>query len=220
MAEGGHEPVLIAGAGPVGLAGALELARLGHLVRIVDKAEVRSVHSKAIAVNPRSMDLLELSGALERLMAESIRINRVSMHSGYRCLFTIDLSRLDHPRNYLLSLPQSETEAILEDALAERGVRVERRTELTGFDQDGDVLRATLVRDGQRECVTASHLLGADGAHSTVRHGLGFEFPGGVYPNRWEVADLSLDTPLAKDEVNIFFLPSGGILFVIPLPGE
>ena len=220
MAEGEHEPVLIAGAGPVGLAGALELARLGHPVRIVDKAEARSAHSKAIAVNPRSMDLLEPSGALERIMAESIRINRISMHSGYRRLFTIDLSRLEHPRNYVLSLPQSETEAILEDTLAERGVKVERRTELTQFDQDGGAVHATLVRDGQQEIVSTPYLLGADGAHSAVRHGLGLEFPGGVYPDRWEVADLSLDTPLAKDEVNIYFLPGGGIFFVIPLPGE
>ena len=74
MPRSDARPILVIGAGPTGLAAALELARLGRPVRIVDQKATRSQHSKAIGVNARTLELLEASGATERLLATGLRI--------------------------------------------------------------------------------------------------------------------------------------------------
>ncbi len=71
-------------------------------------------------------------------------------------------------------IPQSETEKLLADELAERGVLIERELEVTSFTQDEDSITTTIKRvDGNEETIQTNWLLGCDGAHSTVRHSLG-----------------------------------------------
>lgn len=212
--------VLVAGAGPVGLACALELARLGRPVRIVDKKDGPSTESKAIAVNSRSLELLEASGVTPRILAAGVTVRRANLHSGDRRIATIDFSRLDHRYNFAMALPQSETEGLLAAALCEHGVRVEWGTELTAFGQDEHCVRAVLVRGGRQETLETPYLVGADGAHSTVRHQLKLGFPGAAYENAWQVLDVRMEGPWGHDEVNVRFLRDGGLFFAIPIPGE
>ena len=213
-------PVLVAGAGPVGLACALELARLGRAVRIVDKKDGPSTDSKAIAVNSRSLELLEPSGVTPRIVEAGVHIRRANLHSGDRRIATMDFSALDHRYNFAMALPQSETEKLLAAALGERGVRVEWGTELTAFGQDAKTVHAVLVKDGRQETVESPYLVGADGAHSTARHQLKLGFPGAAYEDLWQVLDVRMDGPWGRDEVNVRFVPDGGIFFAIPIPGE
>jgi 3-(3-hydroxy-phenyl)propionate hydroxylase len=74
----GERPVLVVGAGPTGLAAALELARQGRPVRIIDRNPGRSEHSRAIGVNARTLELLEPSGLTERLLATGLRVRRLN----------------------------------------------------------------------------------------------------------------------------------------------
>ena len=60
--------VLIAGAGPVGLAAALELRRLGFTVRIVERHARRAPYSKALGVNSRTLELLEPLGVTQSMI--------------------------------------------------------------------------------------------------------------------------------------------------------
>jgi 2-polyprenyl-6-methoxyphenol hydroxylase-like FAD-dependent oxidoreductase len=212
--------VLVAGAGPVGLACALELTRLGRAVRIVDKKAGPSTESKAIAVNSRSLDLLEPSGVTPRIIAAGVKVLRANLHSGDRRIATLDFSGLDHRYSFAIALPQSETEKLLAAELAERGVAVEWGTEMTAFGQDANAVHAVLVKDGRQETLETPYLVGADGAHSTVRHLLKLEFPGAAYENLWQVLDVRMDGPWGHDEVNVRFLRDGGLFFAIPIPGE
>ena len=84
--------VLIAGAGPVGLTAALEPAGRGAAVRIFDREGSRSKLSKAIGINVQSLELLEPSGATERLLAAGIRIAHANLHFDGAKLVTLDLS--------------------------------------------------------------------------------------------------------------------------------
>src|SRR5690606_9530652 len=79
---------------------------------------------------------------------------------------------------------------ILVEELARLGATVERSTSLTGFDQDGSRVLASLRGPGGAEAVEADYLVGCDGAHSEVRRGMGLAFPGGTYSQVFFVADV------------------------------
>lgn len=212
--------VLIAGAGPVGLAAANRLTRNGATVRIVDSDAARTTLSKALAVNVRTMELLERSGLTERMIAAGQRLNRMRFFSDATPLSEIRFDRLDHRYNFLVSLPQSETERILEEDLMALGVGVDRRTELAAFSTGDGGVEATLrSADGGETRVRFDYLVGADGAHSTVRKGLGVGFPGERHPLHWNLADVEIDGPYGPDEVTMHLQPEHAML-VIPLGGR
>jgi 2-polyprenyl-6-methoxyphenol hydroxylase-like FAD-dependent oxidoreductase len=219
MAGTERRPVLIAGAGPTGLAAALELGRRGRSLRIVDKAASRSLNSKAIGVNARTLELLEPSGVTERLLARGLRLRRLNFRTHERLLATIELSRIGHRYDFMLALLQAETERILEERLAEHGVRVEWTTEFARLDMASDRVVATLIRDGEESIVEADYLIGADGAHSTVRQALGLPFRGETDPQEWWLADVRMTWPFGESEVDVFARPAA-VLAVIPIePG-
>jgi 2-polyprenyl-6-methoxyphenol hydroxylase-like FAD-dependent oxidoreductase len=211
-----HElPVLVIGAGPTGLAAALELARHGRSVHIVDKKSSRSQHSRAIGVNARTLELMEPAGVTERLLARGLRLRRFHFRSGDRLLATVELSRVRHRYDFMLALLQAETEGILEQRLAEYGTIVEWSTEFTGLDAAPDRVRGTLLADGQERIVEATYLIGADGAHSTVRHALGLQFRGTTDPSPWWLVDVRMDWPFGPTDLNLFARPAA-VLGVIP----
>ncbi|MEI7038327.1 FAD-dependent oxidoreductase [Fulvimonas yonginensis] len=214
------EPVLIAGAGPTGLAAALFLAQRDVPVRVIDKAPVPSHHSKALAVNPRTQELLEDSGVTDRMLAEGWLIQGATLHRPGSEDVILPLSPLLDTGRAMLTLAQARTEALLTEALQRLGVAVERGVRLESVEQAADTVTAELVHaDGAVERVQAPLLFGADGAHSTVRQALGLAFPGDELPEPWQLWDLRLATPLDPDRVHLLLRPDG-FLFLLRVRGD
>jgi 2-polyprenyl-6-methoxyphenol hydroxylase-like FAD-dependent oxidoreductase len=118
------------------------------------------------------------------------------------------------PFPYALMIPQSETERLLEEQVNRLGIEVERTTELLAFTPDETGVVARLRgRNGQEEVVRTAWLLGCDGAHSTVRHGLGMDFAGAAEPSDWLLADVYLSGPIAPDEIRIDWCGAGLLAF-------
>ncbi|HEY9448878.1 MAG TPA: FAD-dependent monooxygenase, partial [Gemmatimonadaceae bacterium] len=106
---------------------------------------------------------------------------------------------------FILFVSQAETEALLGEHLASRGVTVERGVELARVAPDDVELRCTLRHpDGSEECVRARYLAGCDGAHSTVRHEAGIPFEGGDYVEDFVLADVEADGPIERDTLHAF----------------
>ena len=186
--------VFISGAGPTGLTLALALTLRGVSVRIIDKALPRPAHeSRALGTHARTMDIFERLGVLAPMLQRGRILRGFAFYGAGRRLGRVDLATLDAPYPFALMLPQSLTEGVLIQRLADLGVTVERPTELTDFRQDGRAVTATL-RDplGREETVTAAYLVGCDGAHSAVRKRLGFDFPGVKMQGQYFV-DCSID---------------------------
>jgi 2-polyprenyl-6-methoxyphenol hydroxylase-like FAD-dependent oxidoreductase len=207
-----NHPILIVGAGPVGLTLALELSRRKIPVRIVEKDTGRPALSRAIGINPRTLELLEESGVTERILARGVKLKNVRLqHDGDTR--TGDFTRVNHRYNFMTALPQTETERLLEEALQEQGVQVERGTAVTGFVEKEGCVWARLAGGSGGE-VPASLLCGTDGAKSLVRGEAGIGFPGRDDPKSWSIADFETDTRLPA-AVTLLLLKDGPLL-VIP----
>jgi 2-polyprenyl-6-methoxyphenol hydroxylase-like FAD-dependent oxidoreductase len=207
--------VLIVGAGPTGLAAALFLTRAGVAVRIVDAAPAPTTTSKALAVNPRTLELLQPTGVADRIRTEGQRISTIRVAHEGRVSATIrpDWDRVA-PGRPMTILPQAETERLLAEALADLGVRPERGAGLTGLTQTDDAVIAVLSTG---ETVTAALLLGADGAHSAVRHALDLGFPGDASDLPWHLMDVDI-AGAAPDEARIDFQRAGPLI-ALPFSG-
>jgi 2-polyprenyl-6-methoxyphenol hydroxylase-like FAD-dependent oxidoreductase len=209
--------VLIAGAGPVGLTLANELARFGIAVRIVDPAPTRTDKSKALVLWSRSLELLDQAGYVEPFLAAGMRAHGAQISDGSNVVARVTLDGIKSRYSYALMIPQSDTERILEETLERRGVKVERTVALESFSDHGAGVRAVLRKaDGASETVEADWLAGCDGAHSTVRHGLGLSFEGTTQQSDWYLADGHF-TGLEPHDVMHIYWHRDGILAFFPI---
>ena len=224
MAAGDGDPastdvdVLIVGAGPTGLALAAQLARYGIRFRIIDRNLDRAHESRALAIQPRTLEVLGSLGVARELVECGNTAVNLRMHVGARVvpirLFDLGVNDTAYP--FLLFLSQAETERILAGFLLEHGGRIERGVELIGMSQAGDGLDGTIRhRDGREEVVRARYVVGCDGAHSTVRQLSGIVFAGSAYPQTFVLADLEADG-LEAGAAHVF-LSGAGMLFFFPL---
>jgi 2-polyprenyl-6-methoxyphenol hydroxylase-like FAD-dependent oxidoreductase len=214
--------VLIAGAGPVGLAMASELARYGMKVRIIDKNEARTDKSKALVIWARTLELMDRMGpgCADKFIAAGMKVEGANIFQGRDTIGNVDLTQVESRYNFALMLPQSDTDRLLEEHLAELGVKVERRTELAKFSASSDSVTCTLVGGGKEETFQPKWLIGCDGAHSAVRHGLGMEFSGSTMLVDWILADVHLEGFSGPPAVDVWWDPDG-VLALFPIkPGR
>lgn len=209
---------LIVGAGPVGLTLAGELARYGIGVRIIDKALSRTDKSKALVVWSRTLELLDRAGEAGPFLDTGLTVGQGRMWSGSQRIATIGFEDVASPFPFALMIPQSETERLLEEALARRGVAVERATELLAFEAQAEAVNARLRGPSGEETVSADWLIGCDGAHSVVRHGLGLEFAGSTQLSDWALADVLIEG-YEPGHIDIFWHASG-MLALFPVGRE
>lgn len=209
--------VLIVGAGPVGLCLACELARYGVPFRLIDKRPEPSKTSKALGIHARSLEMLEDMGLVERFIERGLKVGRINFYADGKPLTHVKLSEVDSPFNFTLDLPQSQTEAIFIERLAELGHPVERYVELIKLEQGPDEVSVELhKKGGVIEKSAYPYVIGCDGAHSTVRKALGLPFEGDAYDEHFALADVHIDSSLAPDEMHMF-LHQDGFLILFPM---
>ena len=219
-----REPVvLIVGAGPTGLAAALALAKLGVSVRLIDRNAGPSTRSKALGVQAGTLECLEAAIGPEivrEMLAAGRPAREAWIHLDAAAPIRIDLASIPSAYPFILILAQSETERILETHLARGSVRVERETELVSFAEIGEKIVAKIrLPSGEIEEVRSSFLIGADGAHSAVRHGLDLPFEGAAYEGTFVLGDVTLGWPWPYDSIRTF-VSEQGVIASFPMKGD
>jgi 2-polyprenyl-6-methoxyphenol hydroxylase-like FAD-dependent oxidoreductase len=213
--------VLIAGAGPSGLTTAAVLADYGVCPRIIDKRANRSPLSKALVVQARTLELMDLIGLADEFLQHGYPAPGLNVSLGFGSSASIGLQSLDTRFPFLLVLPQERTEEILERRVCSQGVAIERGTELVHLDQHDSNFPTAIVRhlDGREESIRARYVLGCDGAHSTVRDRLGVPFEGTSYDITFFLGDVKINQDFIKSRITNF-TSSDGFISILPFLGD
>ncbi len=210
--------IVVVGAGPTGLTLACELHRLGVPCRVIDKGLGPVGVSRALGMFTRSLEVLDDFGAAEEAVARGHGIEIANIYSRGRRIggfLPASLTGTQHPR--ILALPQYETEALLLEHLRRLGGCVERERGLRELRADPGGVTLTLDGSAGEQTLRARWVVGADGAHSTVRKGLGIDFAGKATRDVFVIVDAEVESGPARGEVHYYFSPEG-LMVVIPLP--
>jgi 2-polyprenyl-6-methoxyphenol hydroxylase-like FAD-dependent oxidoreductase len=192
-------------------------------VRIIDKLAESGTTSRALAVQARTLEFYQQVGLAETVVNRGHKVAAVNLWVRSAQAARLPIASIGQgltPFPFPLIFPQDEHERLLIERLRPLGVEVERRTELTGFEDDGREVRATLRKaDGSEETCTCSYLAGCDGARSRVREVLNVGFPGGTYDHLFYVADVEASGPPMNGELHVD-LDDADFLAVFPLSDQ
>jgi 2-polyprenyl-6-methoxyphenol hydroxylase-like FAD-dependent oxidoreductase len=207
--------VIVVGAGPTGLTVALSLLARGCQIAILDKQEEGDNTSRAAVVYARTLEALEPFGVSIRLIDQGIRTARFTIRDRDEILMPVPFDHLPTGYPYALLVSQAVTEAALLSRVKELGGAVMRPRTATGLRQDHDGVTVTLADGAQ---VRARLVVGADGAHSTVRDEARIAFSDGARGASYSLADVHLTGGVPDDELVVYFSPAGHLV-VLPLRG-
>ncbi|WP_339821485.1 FAD-dependent monooxygenase [uncultured Parasphingorhabdus sp.] len=180
------KPIIIVGAGPVGLTAAMLLQKRKIPFTLYEAEPELPDDLRASTFHPPTLDMLETLGVAAPLVAQGLVSPtwQVRMHpSGERAVFDLSVisDATNHP--YRLQCEQSKLCRIMLDMLIAEGADIRMGVKVEGVEQDDHGVRVAL-RDSKNEATTdeADFLIAADGARSVVRSALGFPFKGKTYP--------------------------------------
>ena len=192
-----YTDVIICGAGPAGLTLAIDLARRGVDFLLIDKAAHPFIGSRGKGIQPRSQEVFEDLGVIDRIVAAGgeFPLQRTYTDAGPVDRAVVDLPGPTPAEPYQIPLlvPQFLTERVLRDRLTELGHAPVYDHELVGVDQDADSVTARIATPSGQRTVQARYLVGADGGSSFVRRAMDIDFPGKTLGVRAIAADVFVD---------------------------
>ncbi|MFA6915069.1 MAG: FAD-dependent monooxygenase [Parachlamydiales bacterium] len=215
-----HIPVLIVGAGPSGLAVALELTRFGIPVRIIDRKATQTLTTNAAGIQTRTIEILEHIGIVKEFLDRGVVTKSLEIHSQKRRLAKVPLDVVDSFHKFILMLPQSDTEHILNHELEKLNVRVERNVEFIELRQENNkVISSLKYLDGKTEIVESDWLVGCDGYNSAVRNHANIKMVGKDFDQEFFVADVRLKSKFDRSSVNMI-INKGTLIGIFSLPND
>jgi len=215
--------VLVVGAGPTGLALAVQLIRNGIDFVIIDKTETITPYSKAIGVQARTLEIYDQIGLADAAVRQGTIGEKIRMFAGGELRAEFDFGNIGEgmsPFPFVLMLEQSKNETLLYDYIRTSGQDVVWSTELENLKQDADGVTASVKHvDGTRDEINAKYMVGCDGPRSLTRHLLGLEFEGSTFERVFYVADAQIDWQMDHNALQICLAEESFVIF-FPLKGD
>jgi 3-(3-hydroxy-phenyl)propionate hydroxylase len=187
-----RHPVVIVGAGPVGIAAAIDLGLRGVRTVLLDDNDTVSVGSRAVCHAKRTLEILDRYGCGDTVVERGVRWNLGKVFFGERKVYEFNLqSEPGHRRPAFINLQQYHFEELLLHRLAEIGTAdVRWRNKVVAATKTADGVGLEIETPDGSYRLTADWLIAADGAKSAVRNALGLDFRGRVFQERFLIADV------------------------------
>jgi 3-(3-hydroxy-phenyl)propionate hydroxylase len=193
--------VIVVGAGPVGMTLALDLARQGVPVLLLDDDDKLSAGSRAICFAKRTLEIFDRLGVASPMMAKGVSWNVGKVFLRDELVYRFDL--LDeggHQRPAFINLQQYYIEGFLSDAVAAQPlIDMRWRHRVVAVENQANSVTLTIeTPDGQHRLI-ADYLVAADGSRSPVRQALGLESTGQIFRDRFLIADVKMTAPFPTE---------------------
>lgn len=194
-ANAGQRPILVAGAGPVGVVSALALARAGCPVEVFEAQDDVDTSPRAATTHPATLEMIADLGLIDEYIARGLVARMFQFWdrpTGRKIAeFDHEVLKGDTRFPFVVQTEQHKLARMAIERLRALGVPVHFSTRVDGVDMSDDRVRITVADPQGARTVEGSYLIGADGGRSSVRKALGIEFEGYTFPERF----LVLTTP-------------------------
>ena len=188
-------PVVVVGAGPVGLSAAIDLAQYGVPVVLLDDDCTLSTGSRAICFAKRTLDIFDRLGCGSRMVDKGVSWNVGRVFLGDRQLYSFDLLPEQGHRNpAFINLQQYYVEGyLLERAQALPNLEIRWKNRVTGVEQTSGAVTLRVDTPDGEYALQARYVVEADGARSPLRKLLGLESKGRTFRDRFLIADVKME---------------------------
>lgn len=194
-----RHPVIVVGAGPIGLGAAIDLALHDVPVVVLDDNDKVSWGSRAVCYAKRPLEILDRLGCGEPMVEKGVEWNLGKVFFDERKVYDFNLlPEGGHRRPAFINLQQYHFEKYMVDRVRElqaAGKRIELRggNKVTGVEQHGDFVRVSADTPDGPYMIEADWLIACDGANSPVRAMLGLDFVGRVFEDNFLIADVVME---------------------------
>jgi 3-(3-hydroxy-phenyl)propionate hydroxylase len=189
-----HHPVVIVGAGPVGLSLAIDLAQRGERVVLVDDADRIGEGSRAICFSKRSLEFWDRLGVGRRMVEKGVVWSVGKIFHGDQQLYQFNLLPEDgHKMPAFINLQQFYAEAYLVDRVQELpAIDLRWRNKVAALERHNDHVALTIETPDGPYRLSASYVVACDGARSSLRGMVGADFQGQVFEDQFLIADVKM----------------------------
>ncbi len=215
-------PVVIVGAGPIGITAALTLACYGVHSVVIDRKTTFNDGSRAICIARPSMHILDRLGAVQPFLKTALGWTRGRSYFGDTEIYNFEMPHSRHEKFLpMYNLQQQYIEQFLFDACAEQPlIDIRWDSEVTAATQDTDHVSLTVTNPHGSYAIDARYVLAADGARSTIRSLLGLRLKGQNHAGNYVIADVRMAHDFPTERRAFFEPPSnpGGTVLVHKQP--
>jgi 3-(3-hydroxy-phenyl)propionate hydroxylase len=196
-----RRPVVVAGAGPVGLAAAIDLAQSGVPVVLLDDDFRLSTGSRAICFAKRTLEIADRLGVGQRLVDKGVTWNTGKVFLREDLLYSFDLQpERGHQRPAFINLQQYYVEGfLLERARELPNLDLRWRNKIIDVAQDAHGVTLTIETPDGPYTLACDWLIAADGGRSAIRRALGLESRGQTFRDRFLIADVRMTAPFPAE---------------------
>jgi 3-(3-hydroxy-phenyl)propionate hydroxylase len=204
-----RHPVVVVGAGPVGLSAAIDLAQRGVPVLLLDDDDTVSVGSRGVCYAKRTLEIFDRLGIGQAVVDKGVTWNVGRTFFGDEEVFSFNLlPDAGHHRPGMVNLQQYHLESLLvQRAMALPNLELRFLSQLVGIEPQDDHVRLRVGTQDGEYALQAQWLIAADGARSPIRRALGLDVQGQVFHDRFLIADVVIEDANYPSERRFWFDP-------------